>query len=272
MNQYPAFIYGTAWKEDETGRLTSLALAQGFRAIDTANQRKHYFEAGVGAALQAAFAKGLRREDLFLQTKFTSPGGQDSRLPYDLNARPGQQVRQSFQSSLEHLGVRYLDSYLLHGPSQRSGWSTHDLEVWSEMESLQREGKTRFIGVSNVSLEQLTTLFDRADIKPALVQNRCYAARGWDRDIRAYCRDKQITYQGFSLLTANQGALRSVKLRALATKKQATTAQLIFAYARQMGMQSLTGTSNPDHMREDLDSAQLTLTEDELALIDTAGE
>src|SRR5947199_5318507 len=77
----PRFLYGTAWKEDETQRLTELALRQGFRGIDTANQRRHYHEAAVGQAVAAAVASGLVvRDDLFLQTKFTFRRGQDHRL------------------------------------------------------------------------------------------------------------------------------------------------------------------------------------------------
>ena len=68
----PRFLYGTAWKEDETRRLTELAMRAGFRGIDTANQRRHYDEAAVGRAVAAAIEGGLvAREDLFLQTKFT---------------------------------------------------------------------------------------------------------------------------------------------------------------------------------------------------------
>src|SRR5919106_6346039 len=112
----PRFIYGTAWKENETERLTRLALEAGYRGIDTANQRRHYFEAGVGAAVARAIADGLlQRADLFLQTKFTYVDGQDHRLPYDPNADIATQVRQSFASSLEHLQVDSIDSYVLHG-------------------------------------------------------------------------------------------------------------------------------------------------------------
>src|SRR5688572_2377028 len=114
----PAFWYGTAWKEDRTEALTALALAAGFRAIDTANQRKHYHEAGVGAAIAKS---GIARDALYLQTKFTHAPGQDSRLPYDPNAPIAQQVAQSFRSSLEHLGTTYIDSYVLHGPSTPVG-------------------------------------------------------------------------------------------------------------------------------------------------------
>src|SRR5262249_14902788 len=116
----PRFLYGTAWKEERTQRLTEQALRQGFRGIDTANQRRHYHEAAVGQAITAALATGVvTRNDLFLQTKFTFRTGQDHRLPYDPKAPIRQQVEQSFASSLEHLGTAIIDSYLLHGPTQR---------------------------------------------------------------------------------------------------------------------------------------------------------
>src|SRR5881275_3075744 len=86
----PRFLYGTAWKEDATQRLTELALQQGFRGIDTANQRRHYHEAAVGQAIAAAIRSGrVVRDDLFVQTKFTSRRGQDDRLPYDPRAPIG---------------------------------------------------------------------------------------------------------------------------------------------------------------------------------------
>src|SRR2546430_17352130 len=92
--QVPRFLYGTAWKEDETQRLTELALRQGFRGIDTANQRRHYFEAAVGQAIAASIAAGvLNRDELFLQTKFTFQRGQDHRLPYDPKAPASTQVK-----------------------------------------------------------------------------------------------------------------------------------------------------------------------------------
>ena len=124
----PTFIYGTAWKEEATERLTRLAIDAGFRAIDTANQRRHYFEAGVGSAVAGAIRDGVVRPDeLFLQTKFTSASGQDHRMPFDPKADPATQVRQSFASSLEHLRVDAIDSYVLHGPSGRREHTSHGL-------------------------------------------------------------------------------------------------------------------------------------------------
>src|SRR6266581_3198923 len=125
--QVPEFLYGTAWKEERTAALTELALRMGFRGIDTANQRKHYFEAGVGEGLAAACRAGIvTRDDLFLQTKFTYQRGQDHRLPYDPAARLAVQVAQSVASSLEHLGTDHVDSFVLHRPSSGDEWTDDD--------------------------------------------------------------------------------------------------------------------------------------------------
>src|SRR5256886_2776902 len=140
----PDFLYGTAWKQDRTQTLTELALKTGFRGIDTANQRRHYFEAGVGEALAAAYRAGMvTRADLFLQTKFTYQAGQDHRLPYDPGARFSAQVEQSMASSLEHLGTDHVDSYVLHGPLYGNGWSDADSEVWHAMIKERDAGRTR---------------------------------------------------------------------------------------------------------------------------------
>src|SRR5688572_15379658 len=171
----PRFLYGTAWKEDATQQLTELALEQGFRGIDTANQRRHYHEAAVGQAISAAIQRGLvARDELFLQTKFTFVGGQDHRLPYDPRASIAVQVEQSFASSLEHLGVETIDSYVLHGPMQRVGLTTHDWEAWRAMEAIHASGRAGALGVSNVSLAQLQAFCQEAKIRPRFVQNRCY--------------------------------------------------------------------------------------------------
>jgi len=268
----PAFLYGTAWKEERTAELVRLALDAGFRGFDTANQRKHYVEAAVGDAVAERLSGGgLTREELFLQTKFTSRGGQDSRLPYDPRADPTTQVRQSFESSLAHLRTAYVDSYVLHGPSLRSGVSDEDWAVWRAMEELQRAGKARLIGVSNVSLAQLRVIHDGSGVKPAFVQNRCFASSGWDRAVRALCAERGILYQGFSLLTANDRALASPAVKRAAKRTGRTPAQVVFRFALQIGMLPLTGTSSPKHMREDLAAFDFELEPAELAAIEECG-
>jgi diketogulonate reductase-like aldo/keto reductase len=265
----PAFLYGTAWKEDRTAALTELALRAGIRGIDTANQRRHYFEAGVGEGLAAAYRAGsLTRADLFLQTKFTHRPGQDHRLPYDPAAPIAAQVAQSMASSLEHLGTDHVDSFVLHGPESGYQWSETDAEAWEAMEREREAGRTHYLGVSNVSSCHLQGLVASHARKPTFVQNRCFARLGWDRDIRAFCREHNIIYQGFSLLTANVDALRQPQVLAIAARLNATPAQIIFAFARQIGMLPLTGTASAEHMRQDLSAHAILLQPEELATIE----
>jgi diketogulonate reductase-like aldo/keto reductase len=265
----PRFLYGTAWKEDRTRHLTGLALRQGFRGIDTANQRKHYHEAAVGEAVAAAAASGLvARKDLFLQTKFTFRRGQDHRLPYDPDAPIATQVQESFASSLEHLGADVIDSYLLHGPAQRDGLTPADREAWRAMESIHASGRARLLGISNVSLEQLRRLCREARVRPRLVQNRCYAALGWDRPVREFCAANGIVYQGFSLLTANREALLHPELAGIAERHGRSVNQVVFRFALDVGMVPLTGTADAGHMREDLEVFDFRLDAAEVSRIE----
>lgn len=266
----PDFLYGTAWKQDRTPALVELALRTGFRAIDTANQRRHYFEEGVGQGLAAAYRAGVvSRDDLFLQTKFTYRPGQDHRLPYDPAASLSVQVAQSLASSLEHLATDHVDSYVLHGPSSGYGWTDADAEVWEAMTKERDAGRTRLLGVSNVSLQQVEQMAAIHSEAPTFVQNRCYARLGWDRDVRLFCRGRKIIYQGFSLLTANPEVLHDPAVTAFATRENLTPAQIIFAFARAVGMLPLTGTSRAEHMKQDLASAALSLSPGAVQAIET---
>ncbi|MFN0249979.1 MAG: aldo/keto reductase family protein [Kofleriaceae bacterium] len=268
----PAFLYGTAWKEDATEHHVVEALGAGFRGIDTANQRKHYFEEGVGRGLDAKIREGfVRREDLFVQTKFTFRDGQDDRLPYDPAAPIATQVAQSFEKSLEHLGVTWIDSLVLHGPSRRDGLGPDDHAAWRAMEEIAASGRVKLLGVSNVTAKQVADLVGFAEVAPAFVQNRCYANRGWDREVRTVCDDHEIVYQGFSLLTANRAVLSSIPLSELALRRGRTPEQIVFRFAQQVGMLPITGTRDPLHMREDLAIHDLTLAADELAVVNAGG-
>lgn len=268
----PFFVYGTAWKEDETERLTSLALETGFRAIDTANQRKHYYEEGVGNAVEGAIDDGLvTRDELFLQTKFTYERGQDHRLPYDPDADLTTQVQQSFDSSLEHLGTDYIDSYVLHGPASRYGLADEDREVWRAMEALHEDGRVGALGVSNISDEQLEALLEHAEVAPTFVQNRCFARTGWDVRVRRLCENHGMTYQGFSLLTANIEELRTHPVIEIAERHDKTLPQIVFRFALQVGMLPLTGTTDETHMRQDLACFDFELDEDDVSTLGSIG-
>lgn len=266
----PKLLYGTAWKEDRTQALTTLALRAGFRGIDTANQRKHYFEQAVGQAVQAELAAGtVTRGELFLQSKFTFRGGQDHRLPYDPKAPIADQVAASFRSSLEHFATDYLDSFVLHGPSSGGALGRVDIEAWRAIEALGQSGQARFIGVSNFSLSQLRELLGLAHVPPRFLQNRCYARRFWDRDVRRLCSEHGVIYQGFSLLTANREELAQPSVQQLVKRLGRSPAELVFAFARQLGMLPLTGTSSEQHMRLDLAAVELELEPADVARLES---
>ena len=267
--QPPSYLYGTAWKEDDTERCVVDALAAGFRGIDTANQRKHYYEEGVGKGIARS---GVARDQLYLQTKFTFRDGQDHRLPYDERAPIATQVAQSFDSSLAHFATDYLDSFVLHGPSVREGLTREDVQAWRAMEALAGEGRTRFIGVSNCNVGQVQALLDLAKVRPAFVQNRCYARTGWDREVRRLCARHGIVYQGFSLLTANRPVLAHPAVLDIAARHKRHVTQVIFRFALDVGMLPLTGTTSAEHMRGDLSIGDFRLDRTEIVTIETLVE
>ena len=269
-------IYGTAWKRARTRELVRLALAQGFRAIDTANQLKHYDEAAVGAAIAEALSPDaklrLNRDDLFIQTKFTHVEGQDvfGFVPYNARDDVAKQVESSLRSSLAHLRVSHVDSYVLHGPKRFGAptLSLEDWDAWRAMESAHDAGTVRALGISNVSAPQLEELLSKARVKPAWVQNRCFAATGWDAHVRYVCAAAGVRYQGFSLLTANPGIVSHPRVARLAASLASTPEQIVFAFARQVGMVPLTGTTSEVHMRHDLVSVALQLDEKDVFGVD----
>lgn len=285
------FIYGTAWKEKLTEECVFNALKLGFRAVDTANQPKHYYEEGVGIALSRAYSKlKLKREDIFLQTKYTYAQSQGDEMPYDERAPHQEQLLQSFESSLEHLKTDYLDSFLLHSPLEfDAGLTETDWAVWKNMEKLHRQGKVKNIGISNVNLEQLKALYKSAKIKPKFVQNRCFADTKWDQDIRKFCSQRGILYQGFSLLTANRdffgGEMTKTKggkvtrlelghaelhpdIQAIIERTGMEIQQIVFRFAQQIGMVPLTGTQTASHMRADIEAQSFKLKPAEIKLIE----
>jgi len=265
--QMPRIIYGTAWKEERTAALVEQAVGLGFRGIDTACQPKHYNEAGVGDGITACLQHGLvERSELYLQSKFTSLNGQDpARIPYDPNASLSEQVAQSFRTSLKNLQTAYLDCLVLHSPLENP---KHTLEVWQSMEQIFGSGGVKQLGVSNCyDPDQFEQLYLNATVKPAVLQNRFYAATGYDREIRDFCREHQVIYQSFWTLTANPNVLAHPALQALAAKYRRSIAQVFFRYLSQTGIVPLTGTTSESHMREDLAIFDFELAPDECAAV-----
>lgn len=262
----PKIIYGTAWKKERTTELVIEAVKTGFRGIDTACQPKHYAEALVGDALVALQSLGIEREALFIQTKFTPLAGQDpNNIPYDQNASLAEQVFQSFETSKKNLNTDYIDSLVLHSPL----FPFSDLlSVWRAMETIYKRGEALQLGISNCyDLSVLKRLYDEAEIKPTIVQNRFYRDSDYDIALREWCKTHAIIYQSFWSLTANPHILGSKEVITLAVKYKKSEAQIFFAYLMSQGITPLSGTTSHTHMLEDLEAMSLSLSAEEIQSI-----
>ncbi len=262
----PPIIYGTAWKKEQTADLVEQAVNSGFGGIDTACQPKHYNEQLVGVALKRLQEKGIERETLFLQTKFTPLAGHDPQnIPYDKNVPLEQQVAQSFTVSLKNLQTEYVDSLLLHSPF---GLYSALVSGWRAMEAIQQSGGARQLGICNChDLGLLKALYDDAEVKPTIIQNRFYRETGFDVGLRRWCLEQGIVYQGFWVLTANPHILANSKVQTMAGKYGKTEAQLFFRYLNQLNVVPLTGTCSVQHMQQDLNIFDFVLTDEELELV-----
>ena len=170
------------------------------------------------------------------------------------------------------MGVEQVDSYLLHGPTGSAGLNPDDWAAWRAMEAIHASGRAQTLGVSNFKLEHLQCLWQEARVRPRFVQNRCYAVLGWDRPVREFCRANDVVYQGFSLLTANRQTLAAADLAQIAARYGRTIPQMIFRFAIEVGMIPLTGTTDTEHMRADLEVFDFRLEPAEVAWIEGLGE
>lgn len=262
----PAFLYGTAWKKSSTADLVYQALHVGFTGIDTANQPKHYQEHLVGNGIRKALQDGkVKRENIYIQTKFTSMDGQDPNdLPYSPEDPISRQVQESVNSSLQHLRSAgdhcdevegsYLDALVLHSPMSTIA---ETMEVWETLESFVPD-KIRHLGISNCNLSTLMDIYERASVKPAVVQNRFYPTSKFDIGLRKFCREKSIIYQSFWTLTANPRLVWSAEVGVLANQVGVTPQAALYCLVLGLGNTViLNGTKQYERMRTDLDAVEV---------------
>lgn len=265
----PNMIYGTAWKKENTTRLVEEALSSGFRAIDTACQPRHYREDLVGIALQNAYENlNLKREDVFIQTKFTPISGQDeNNMPYFSSDDILTQLEKSFIKSKQNLKTDYIDSYIIHSPF---GPVEDLVSVYKTIEEFVQCGQVGQIGISNCyDLDLFLYLYESATIKPKVLQNRFYSNSGYDVNLRNFCKRKDITYQSFWSLTANPQILASKKIEELTRKYQKTIPQIFYKFLNQIDITPLNGTTSKEHMLLDMDIDSFTLDENEVESLNT---
>ena len=262
----PTFLYGTAWKKEKTADLVYLAICSGFKGIDTAAQPKHYREDLVGQGIRRALSEDkISRDDLFIQTKFTSVNGQDpNKMPYNPNASISEQVHASIRSSLRNLRPSaeesssestYLDCLVLHSPLPTMAQT---LEAWRAAEAYVPH-RIRYLGISNTSLGVLEQLYDAVEYKPAIVQNRFYPNTHFDTSLRAFCAENSVIYQSFWTLSANPKIVHSPEVGLVAKKVGLTPYEAMYSSVLALdNIVILNGTTNAQHMVDDLSCVQRT--------------
>jgi aldehyde reductase len=258
----PALGFGTLIPDKaETIKATRYALEAGFRHFDCAERYRN--ESEVGEALQTGMADlGIAREDLFITTKL-----------WNTNHRP-ERVEQAFEGSLKRLRLDYVDFYLTHtpfafqpgdeqDPRDENGNVIYDdgitlLDTWRALESLVDGGKCRAIGLADVGLDKLMTIYDAARIKPAVVQIESHPYLP-ETELLEYCKEKGIVFLAFAPLGhgIRPGPLEDPVVLAIAERVGKTPAQVLLAWAVQRGTAFLTTAKTAARARENFDISPL---------------
>ncbi len=251
--EIPKVGFGT-WRSkdgDEAYQAVLEALRVGYRHIDTAAIYGN--EESVGRAIKDS---GIPREELFITTKLWN----DSHS-YD-------KAKVALATSLEKLGLDYLDLYLIHWPNPleyRDSWQEANAQTWKAMEEAVEAGLVRSIGVSNFMVRHLEELAKTAVITPAVNQIRL-APGVFQEEVVLYCRDKNIILEAWSPL--GQGEIfKNETMMNLAEKYGKTVAQVALAWSWYEGFLPLPKSVTPSRIMENLDFGDIELTyQDALAI------
>ncbi len=221
------------------------AFEAGYRLIDTASFYNN--EQGVGEALRNS---AIPREKIFITSKvWNSDHGFDSTL-------------QAFDSSLNRLGLDYLDLYLIHWPVPGKF-----LETWKALENLYNDNRVKAIGVCNCLKHHLEEIIGQGSIKPMVLQNE-FHPRLVQQPLVDYCQENQIQYQGWSPLMRGK-ILDNPKLRDLSEKYKKTVAQIILRWDLQKGVATIPKSVHRDRIIENTKIFDFEITKDDIEIIDS---
>lgn len=243
----PAIGFGTFQiPPEETQRAVETALELGYRHIDTA--AAYYNEAGVGAALRAS---GLKREDVFITTKLRNVDhGRDA-------------TRRALENSLKELGLDYVDLYLVHWPVPSRNLY---VEAYQAVVDAAGEGLVKSPGVSNFLREHLDRVIEEVGVVPAANQIEMHPGFS-QAQLREYSRDKGMVTEAYSPLGQGKDLANPV-ITEIATRVDATPAQVVIAWHLHHGNVILPKSVTPSRVEENLAAASLSLSAEDIAAID----
>ncbi|MEK5230272.1 aldo/keto reductase [Lysinibacillus sp. FSL K6-0232] len=238
---------------DDLAEAVKTAIAKGYRSIDTAQVYGN--EESVGRGIRAAIEEGLvTREELFITSKVWNDG-----LSYE-------ETLAAYDSSLEKIGLDYLDLYLVHWP----GIDENYLEVYKALEKIYQDGRVRSIGVSNFHVHHLEKLLKETTVVPVINQIE-FHPHLTQEEVRAYCQDKGIQVEAWSPLM-NGKLLEEALIQELAAKYGKTPAQIVLRYDVQHNVVTIPKTMTPTRMAENLDIFDFALTEEEMKQLDALND
>jgi 2,5-diketo-D-gluconate reductase A len=231
---------------DQTERAVTDALAAGYRSLDTAAAYGN--EEAVGRAIKNS---GIPREELFVTTKlWVQDTGEEN-------------TERAFETSLDKLGLDYLDLYLIHQPYGDVHGS------WKAMENLNREGRTKAIGVSNFYPDRLVDLIDRNEITPAVnqIETHPFHQRTADQDLM---RERGVQIESWGGFAEGKNNLFTHPvLSGIAEQHARSVAQVVLRWLVQREVVAIPKSVRADRMKENLDVFDFELTDDQMAAIAT---
>lgn len=230
--------------DEECYRSVTALLEAGGRLIDTAYM--YHNEESVGRAIRDA---AIPREEIFVITKL---------YPSQFD-----HAQAAIDEALEKMDIGYIDMMLLHHPGEG------DVEAYKALEQAATEGKIHSIGLSNWYVEELEEFLPRITVPPALVQNEIHPYYQ-ENDVIPYIQEKGIVVQGwypFGGRGHTEELLEDETISSIAQAHGVSSAQVILRWNLQKGVVVIPGSSNPEHIRENLDLFSFSLTDEEMARI-----
>lgn len=252
--QMPKIGFGTWQIEDasEAYGAAAEALACGYRHVDTA--RVYGNEESVGRAVRDS---SIDRSAIFVTSK----------LPAEI--KDPDEALASFETTMEALGLDYLDCYLIHAP-----WPWHDIgrdcaagnkAVWAAFEAIYRTGRVKAIGVSNFNVADLQAVLDGCSVKPMVNQIRYFIGHT-QPEVVDFCRSEGVVVTAYSPLATGK-ILRHPDLAALAQRYGRSVAQLCIRYVLQKGIGPLPKSTHPERIRENA-AIDFEISHDDMARLD----
>ncbi|MGG4010726.1 aldo/keto reductase [Bacillus smithii] len=228
------------------------AIKHGYRSIDTAAIYKN--EAGVGTGIREGMKEaGIFREDLFVTSKVWNAD-----LGYE-------STKKAFETSLNKLGLEYLDLYLIHWPVEGKY-----KEAWRALEDLYKEGRVKAIGVSNFQIHHLEDLMEGADIKPMVNQVE-YHPRLTQKELQAFCQKQGIQLEAWSPLMQGQ-LLDNEVLQEIGKRYNKTVAQVILRWDLQNGVVTIPKSTKEHRIVENASIFDFELSKEDMELIDSLNQ